>query len=179
MERARFRIGQSDLVIHDGDIARVPAQALITAINNEGKWHGGIDHVIQHAAGWMFHAQARNAMPLGEGQIVFARKTGDHDGAWGDVLFVVDDLQHPLSWIIERALRAAAQAGYTSVSLPAIRTGAAVGLVEPDERAAVDQIGIGLRDVLAAGSTLREIHFVIYDSPQVLQLMISGTIAKA
>ena len=179
MERARFRIGNTDVIIHEGDIACVPADAMITAINSGGLWWGGIDDVIQRAAGEMFHRQAAAAMPLAEGRVVQARKTGPHNGSWGDVLFIVDEFQHPLSWIVERVLRTASQEGYTSVSLPAIRTGVMLGKVEPDARTAVDQIGLGLRNFLVGRNTsLRTIHFVIYANPEVLRLMIGGQIAQ-
>ncbi len=40
-----------------GDIARIPSQALITAINSEEwNWTGAIDFVIQRAAGAHFHS---------------------------------------------------------------------------------------------------------------------------
>ena len=46
----------------DGDIAAVPAQVLITAVNSGGMWFGGIDGVIMRAAGDQFHGQAAEAL---------------------------------------------------------------------------------------------------------------------
>jgi len=116
--------------VMSGDIARVPADALITAINSGGVWFGGIDAVIQRNAGSHFHEQALKAMPLRHGQTVIASGSDEQRDAFKNVVFVVDDLKGPLSDTIYAGLKAASDAGFTSVTLPTIRMGLALGRVE-------------------------------------------------
>src|SRR3990167_1163934 len=115
-------MSKTSISVVSGDIARVKADALITAINSGGAWFGGIDGVISRAAGDLFHAQAGAAMPLTDGQTVVAHSNGRaHKGAFTNVVFVVDDLRRPLREVVQSGLRAAADAGAQSVSLPTIR----------------------------------------------------------
>jgi O-acetyl-ADP-ribose deacetylase (regulator of RNase III) len=48
----------------EGDITRINADAIVTAINSAGMWFGGIDDAIQRAAGDFYHNQAEAKMPL-------------------------------------------------------------------------------------------------------------------
>ena len=162
MERVRFPYAGTQIVIHDGDISQVPSDAMITAINSGGMWFGGIDGVIQRAAGTGFHQQASAAMPLKDGQTVVAKKRAAHRGAWGDVVFVIDDLQQPLNKIVRGALTAAGDAGYRTVSLPAIRTGVMLGAVEKNAQQAVAEIILGFRSYLdeTPGTSIKEIRRV-------------------
>lgn len=165
-------IGSIDVYVHEGDIAQLSADAMITAINSGGLWFGGIDGVIQRAAGEQFHVQASRKMPLEHGQTVVARATAPHSGKWGDVVFVVDDLASPLGSIVERALTAASAAGYQTVSLPAIRTGVMLGVVEKDAKQAVQELLQGVeRFAERDGGSLREIHFCVFRDPTVLKLL--------
>ena len=90
-----------------GDIAQVPAEALITAINSGGMWFGGIDGVIQRLAGQAYHNQAAKRSPLSNLDTIVATQKGSHRGLFADVVFVVDDLKSPLSVVIKTALQAA------------------------------------------------------------------------
>jgi O-acetyl-ADP-ribose deacetylase (regulator of RNase III) len=170
-----MKIGTTEVHFHSGDIATVPAEVMITAINSSGLWHGGIDGVIQWAAGNMFHDEAAGRMPLQHGETVLARRTGMHRGAWGDVMFVVDDLQGPLRNIVQRSLYAVSQAGYRTVSLPAIRTGVMLGVVEKTAKLAVQELLTGVRDFLVQNPTaIQEIHFVVFRDETVYRLLASS-----
>jgi len=155
----------TEVIVQEGDITKVSADALITAINSGGMWFGGIDGAIQRCAGPMFHNQAASAS-LSDGVTVFAQATQQHSGAFRAVLFVVDDLRRPLSQIVEIALKAADSAGVASVTLPAMRTGVMAGEYERTAQEAVAQIGIGVRNFVAEEPrSVRKITFVVYNDP--------------
>ncbi|MCX6778918.1 MAG: macro domain-containing protein, partial [Candidatus Magasanikbacteria bacterium] len=129
--------------VRTGDIAREPAEVLITAINSGGMWFGGIDGVIQRAAGKLFHSQAAAAMPLLDGRTVVARNGGHaHSGAFKNVVFVVDDLQQRLREIIYAGLTAADGAGFKTVTIPTIRMGVMLGAVEHTVEEAVEEMAL-------------------------------------
>ena len=156
-----------------GDIAQVPAEALITAINSGGMWFGGIDGVIMRLAGQTYHNQAAAKSPLKHLDTIIARQKAPHRGLFADVVFIVDDLKTPLSTVVKTALQAAADAGYNVVSLPAIRTGVMLGVVEKDAQTAVGELLKGLQDFYDANPNtgLTTIKFVLYDGGAVLDHM--------
>jgi O-acetyl-ADP-ribose deacetylase (regulator of RNase III) len=154
----------------EGDIAAVPADAMITAINSEGMWFGGIDGVIQRHAGNMFHNQATAAMPLHHLDTVVARKRGNHTAKFGDVVFVIDDLKSPLNKVVTAALKAASKAGYRHVTMPTIRTGVMLGVVEKDAKTAVGELLRGIDNFFTEEpeTSIEHFTFVIFRQPQVL-----------
>jgi len=87
-----------------GDISRIESDALITAINSGGMWFGGIDGVIQRSANNMFHSQATSQMPLEDCQSVVAMQNSTHNGAFKNVVFVVDDKENQKKLIEELAV---------------------------------------------------------------------------
>ncbi len=160
-----------------GDIARVGADALITAINSGGKWLGGIDGVIKRAAGNLFHAQAGKAMPLSDGQTVIAQGDGHVlKGAFKNVVFVVDNLQRPLREVVYLGLKAASDAGFAKVSLPTIRMGLMLGAVEKTIDEAVSEMACGVRKFLAEHpkTSVQDITFVVYDDDRTQSLLESA-----
>lgn len=161
-----------------GDIARVSSDALITAINSGGMWFGGIDGVINRVAGSLFHTQAGEAMPLKDGQTVVARSNGHaHNvGAFKNVVFVVDDLQQPLRQIVYNGLEAASGAGFVRVSLPTIRMGVMLGMVEKSLDEAVSEMATGVRKFLADNlkTSVRSITFVVYNDQHTQFLLNSA-----
>lgn len=160
-----------------GDIARVDSDALVTAINSVGMWFGGIDGVISRVAGSLFHAQAGGAMPLKDGQTVIARSNGhDHDGAFKNVVFVVDDLQQPLRQVIYNGLKTASEAGFAKVSLPTIRMGVMLGEVEKSLDEAVSEMATGIRKFLTdyPKTPVQDIIFVVYNDQRTQSLLNSA-----
>lgn len=154
-----------------GDIASVEADALITAINSGGMWFGGIDGVIQRCAGSMFHEQAAQS-ELTDGAVVIAHSTDVHNGQFKNVIFVVDDLQQPLRNIVLAGLRAADLAGFKSVTLPTIRMGVMLGVVEKGRFEAIKEIGEAIRQAVADDPvSLENVSFVVYNDPQTEALL--------
>jgi O-acetyl-ADP-ribose deacetylase (regulator of RNase III) len=153
-----------------GDIAQIPADAIITAINSSGMWFGGIDGVLKRAAGNHFHDQADALMPLSDGQTILA--SGNGTSQFQNVIFVVDDVRQPLSGIVFNGLLAASNAGFKSVTLPAIRTGVMLGCFEKTKQAAVFAIGEGVRRFLESGGDLN-ITFVVYSDRETQDLLSS------
>lgn len=159
--------GGPQVRVQVGDITRMPAQALISNINSEGMWWGGIDGAIQGAAGNQFHTQAAQVLErsgLQEGQTVHARAQQPHKGAFGDVVFVVDDGRKPLREIVLEGLRAADRAGMQSVSLPAMRTGVMAGPAGPG--AALREMAAGIQQFQGENpASVRDIQVVVYKDP--------------
>ena len=159
-----------------GDIARIPADAIVTAINSGGMWFGGIDGVIQRNAGDQFHAQAQAEMPLSDGRVIIARGNGSGNRAqFKNVVFVVDDLRLPLREVIFRGLKAADEAGFRVVSLPAIRMGVMLGVVEKSVQEAGNETISGIRQFLASNPQhIEELHFVVYNDQDTQRVLDSG-----
>ncbi len=147
----------------DGDIAVVPAQAIITAINSEGMWYGGIDRVITRAAGSQFHEQAAEALRADPAvKAVVCKQLGWHHGRFAEVVFVIDDLDEPLYEVVRRGLVEASQAGYERVSMPAIRFGVmrSLGGTEAEK---IDGIARAIKDQQAdPANRLKEVSVVVY-----------------
>ena len=160
-----------EISVREGDIAAVSADVMITAINSGGAWFGGIDQLIQNYAGSQYHAAAKAKMPLEDGQTVVARQKTSHKGAWGDVLFVVDDLRLPLNQLVERALTAADQAGYETVSMPAIRTGVMLGVKEKTAAEAATLLMDGVRRHRERGTGIKEVTIVVFRDPKLFNLL--------
>ena len=155
-------LGNLTVTLMSGDIARVRVDALVTAINSEGAWFGGVDGVIRRAAGGMFHSQVR--LPLKHADVAIAKKRGSHRGRFGDVVFVIDDLHGPLSKVVIAGLVGADRAGYETVSLPAIRTGVMLGAVEKDAAAAAKEIFAAIKEFASRSpKSLKSVTLVIYN----------------
>jgi O-acetyl-ADP-ribose deacetylase (regulator of RNase III) len=146
----------------DGNITQISTNALITAINSGGIWFGGLDGAIQRSSGSMFHNQARAAMPLSDGQIVYAPKQGSHNGRFDAVLFIVDDLQQPLYELVTLALEAAVTHGLTSINIPTIRTGVMSDVYEPRSQALSDLVRAVNDFVEKNSEKLDEVNIVVY-----------------
>ena len=148
----------------DGDITQIEADAMITAINSGGMWFGGLDGAIQRSSGSMFHGQAQAAMPLTDGQVVYAPEQGSHNGRFNAVLFVVDDLRKPLYDLVTIALEGAMRRELTSVNIPTLRTGVMAGVVEPRNEALIS-LANAINDFVEKNpGKLDEINIVVYSN---------------
>ncbi len=168
MKKSTPRVKKPTLKVVAGDISRVKADALITAINSGGMWFGGIDGVIHRASGNLFHLQAAKAMPLKDGQTVVACSSGRaHDGAFTNVVFVVDELERPLHEVVCNGLKAASDAGFKSVTLPTIRMGVMLGVVEKSRGEAVREMAKGVAKFCHENpKNLLSITFVVYNDEE-------------
>jgi O-acetyl-ADP-ribose deacetylase (regulator of RNase III) len=140
--------------ITTGDITKVVnVDAIVTLVNPDGLWYGGVDGAIQRTAGDLYHAQAGRILDnhgLRDGQVIVAQGTRqEHNGrlspgSYDNVIFVVDALKSPLSTLVAAALQTAHEYGYKSVALPLMRTGIMAGLVEPNDITAIDEMWVGI-----------------------------------
>lgn len=139
----------SKTYLTNGDITKtVITDAIITLINPEGNWYGGIDRAIKNIAGNQYHSQAEQilkASGLENGQVIIAQMENPHPGRFMDVIFVVDDHKTScLNDLVYAGLVAALGQGYQHVSLPLMRTGVMLGEVEPTLEATLDQMVLGI-----------------------------------
>ena len=167
-------VAKPNVKVVSGDIAKIEVDALITAINSKEEWHGGIDYVIKGVAGDLFHDKAIAAKPLYHGQAIVARSYGNpHNGAFTNVVFVVDTLKGRLSGVIYNGLVAASKAGFKSVSIPTIRMGVMLGEVEDTIEEAVNEIVIGIERFIANSldTKLKDITLVVLYDPRIEKLL--------
>ena len=163
MEQDRV-IGQTRVRVLSGDIRTEPSDALITAVNSEKMWFGGIDGAIRSVAGDLFHSQAAQH-ELSDLITVVASGGNGSRGAFKNVVFVVDDLRSPLRKVVKAGLEAANNAGFTAVTIPGIRLGVMLGVVEKSIEEAFAEIEAGLNEFILSGQPIciRDIKFVLRD----------------
>ena len=155
------------------DITQVPADALATGVLSSGGWgvvpslqspwvwttvnSRSIDAAINKVAGGQFHQQARLLVEAPEGETLLAGRQWLHQGAFEQVLFVVDDWRCPLFDLVTAVLDTADRAGLSSLSLPLMRTGAGA-----DEGDAVEEKIADLVRALKTfrGRSLKKVHLV-------------------
>lgn len=148
-----------------GDIAQVPARALITAIGSGDTFKGAIDEVIRRCAGEMFHDQVRAMMRRRDGQVVIAPSTQSHSGTFSTVVFVIDDLQRRLRDIVRLALQATDDERLDSVVLPVMRTGVMAGHFETVQ-GAMDDLATAVRGFAdTQPAYLERISVAVYHNP--------------
>lgn len=158
-----------DVRVLEGDVTMVEADVLMTVADGGGMWFGQVDADICRMAGSQFHTQARSMNHSSKVLVIPA--TTDHDGCFEDVIFTVDDFTEELSEVIRRGLDAAAEAGYESLSLPAVRFRLmhhAEGTTDEKVRA----ITKALREHEAnAASPLKSVTVVVHDDPDLEHLL--------
>ncbi len=156
-------IGKTRVEVKMGDIRTEPADGLITAVNSGKMWFGGIDGAIQSVAGNEFHAQAAQH-ELSDLKTVVAMGRNGNRGAFKNVVFVVDDLKSPLHKVVIAGLEAADKAGFKTVSIPGIRLGVMLGIVEKTLDEAYSELETGVKTFLTGRSTpIEHIKFVMRD----------------
>src|SRR3989338_2410515 len=173
------KVGNTGIYVYQGDITRIPADALITAINSGGMWFGGIDGDIQRVAGNHYHSQASKAMPLQNLQTVIARGGARPDRKIGfrDVVFVVDDLQSPLDKVVYNGLESASNEGYQSVLLPTIRMGVMLGAVEKTPQEAIKRMSNGVKEFMqkyGSSTKIGDLKFVVYNDANTASMLGKG-----
>ncbi len=161
----------------EGDITQIPADALMTAINSERMWYGGIDRAIQRVAGDMYHSQANKISCLNNLQTIIAKGTGKHRGQFRDVVFVVDDVISSLNKVIYNGLEAANTQGYESLLIPTIRMGVASNIMENTPEEAIEEMINGLnnfKDKYSTKTNLSDIKIVVYKNPELVKNIIQA-----
>ena len=172
------KIGNIGLYVVQGDITQIPADAIMTAINSEGMWFGGVDGAIQRVAGDQYHAQAAKNMPLHDLQTIVAKgKAQQHKGKFNNVVFVVDDLESSLDKVAYAGLEAAHQEGYKTLLLPAMRMGVMAGAVEKTPQETAAKLGQRISRFMQTYGTqtkLENITLVVYQDPTAAKQLTTG-----
>lgn len=160
--------GNLNVKVISGDISTVPSGALITAINGSGLWFGGIDNVIVRTSGNQFHQDLSNQMDqFQEGKSFFIRCQFQPQNSFQNVIFVIDNLIKKLHEIILSGLMEAEKQELSSVTLPTIRMGVMLGVVEKSEDEVLDEVILALEMFNDSQPVhVKEITFVIYSNPE-------------
>jgi hypothetical protein len=159
------------LEVETGDITQVTSDALITLINSGRMWFGGVDGAITRAVGGGFHQAALNYLDLHpkatDGTTIFV------DGSdilvsrsFQNVIFVIDDLAISLERLVEAALIVAFEKDLTIVTLPLMRSGVMVGVVEKTLEEVADNMMLGIRGAAdAMPDAALTVKIVVYADP--------------
>ena len=153
-----------------GDVARLPSDCLVSAVQLSGFCHGGINALIARQ-GREFARQVEAAKPLEDGRTLLAARAPGGKAAFKNVAFVADDMRLPLSEVVFRGLKAADDAGAKTVSLPALRTGWNFGFLEGTYERVVSETVLGLNRFLeTARKSVERVSIVVRNNPRLLAL---------
>lgn len=152
-----------------GDISKVKSDSMITAINSSGMWFGGIDGVIRRTKGNIFHSSLASKGNLVEGVSYFIPGTSSHD-SFENVIFVIDNLKLRLHEIVLSGLNSAERNQQEKITLPTIRMGVMLGVVEKNEDEAIDEMVEGVEMFKKQTPFfVKEIKFVVYNNPELVE----------
>ncbi|MFJ3616826.1 O-acetyl-ADP-ribose deacetylase [Streptomyces iakyrus] len=151
-----------------GDITRESVDAIVNAANSSLLGGGGVDGAIHRRGGPAILEECRRlrAAHLGKGlptgQAV-ATTAGDLDARWvvhtvGPVFSTTEDRSGLLASCYRESLRVAGELGARSVAFPAISTGVYGWPMDDGARIAIET-------VRAAGTTVEQVRFVLFDRP--------------
>lgn len=161
----------------EGDATQVPCDALVTCINSEKVWFGGLDGAIQRAAGGIFHAVPAR-MDLQDGMMIWAgAPMSSVTRPFNAVLFIVDDLHQPIRDLVESAIATAVHHGARHIVIPGLRTGVMLDIApEGSEEAIVNGIVGGARDFEERRpDTDLKITFATFRAPHLTRLFEAAT----
>lgn len=154
--------------------------AIITCINSEGLWFGGVDRAIIRVAGKQYHDQLPAKMPIKENDSFVISPLKPHRGKFKSVIFLVDDIKRPTDNLVLQGLEIAQKRGFVEVGLPLFRTGVMLGAFDGSSlMQTVAQIATATRqfmDTFYLESNMR-ITFVVYNEPAAQEL-ISNALAN-
>jgi O-acetyl-ADP-ribose deacetylase (regulator of RNase III) len=163
-----FSVGNSKLVLIEGDITKVPADAIVNAANSALTGGGGVDGAIHRAGGPSIMRELDEIRPrIGRCPAGDAVVTGAGDLPAKYVIHAVGPVYRDgnrgepeqLASCYRTALRLARENGARSVTFPAISTGV-YGYPLPDAaEIAVKTVSDGLRQ---AGNRIDQATFVLF-----------------
>ncbi|MBI4349236.1 MAG: hypothetical protein HY553_20530 [Elusimicrobia bacterium] len=161
--------------VSGGDIAGKAADALLSAVQPSGLCEGGINALLRRSVPGIGE-KIEAAKPLVDGRAFVTPAGGD--AGFANVVLVTDAMRLPLRRIVEGALRAADEAGFTSVSLPALRTGWNFGFIEASYEEIVAETLRGVRLFEDGGrKSLEAISLVVHNNPR-LQSLFEAAVAR-
>ncbi|MEU0163947.1 O-acetyl-ADP-ribose deacetylase [Streptomyces iakyrus] len=151
-----------------GDITRESVDVIVNAANSSLLGGGGVDGAIHRRGGPAILEDCRRlrAAHLGKGlptgQAV-ATTAGELDARWvvhtvGPVFSTTEDRSALLASCYRESLRVAGELGARSVAFPAISTGVYGWPMDDGARIAIET-------VRAAGTTVEQVRFVLFDRP--------------
>ena len=159
----KVRVGQTDVILDRGDITDHEVDAIVNAANNHLLMGAGVAGAIKRKGGTIIEEDAVRQGPVEVGEVVvttagnLAASYVIHAAVMGQDLSSTPDIVRRTTL---SALRRAEEMRLQSVAFPAFGTG--VGRVAPKDSA--EAMVAALRSHLAEipGSTLRRIHFVLF-----------------
>ena len=125
--------------IISGDITQTTevVDAIATLVNSGGMWFGGVDGAIKRKYGNWYHSRLatqidypKDGVQASDGKIYIVEGEKNRNHSFKDVIFIIDDLNLPLSTLVFNALEAAEKAGYKRIAMPSMRNGVMAGIVE-------------------------------------------------
>jgi hypothetical protein len=133
-----------------GDITQVQSDALITLINSERMWFGGVDGAIMRNVGADFHQAASSYLDshpkATDGSVIFVDgSTIQGDRNFRNVIFVIDDLSISLERLVEAGLIEALNRNLSVVTMPLMRSGVMAGVVEKTPEQVADGMMLGIK----------------------------------
>jgi len=169
------RIGNTDICVVEGDITKIPADAIITSLSPDALfWDWPIDKVIRKVAGEHYHDQVKKKL-FDLRTIVAKREKQKHLGKFDDVVFVIDELKSSLDKIIYAGLETANQQGYPRVLLPPIRIKQILAVEKtPEETILRMRDGVySFMNKYSDKTKLENITFVIYEDCETAERLSS------
>lgn len=159
------RFGRTDLELTRGDITAQPdLEAVVNAANARLTTGGGVAGAIHQAAGPGLDRACRPLAPIAPGEVVATDAFGLPNRrvlhALGPVYGRDEPAEVLLADCYRRGLELAAAEGLQSIGFPALSTGAFGYPLRPAAEVALTTA----RDVLAAGSPLRLVRFVLFSA---------------
>ncbi len=163
--RTTARFGRTDLELVQGDLTEQPdLEAVVNAANAQLTVGGGVAGAIHRAAGAELDRACRPLAPIAPGEVVATDAFGLPNRrvlhALGPVYGQDEPAAELLADCYRRALELAAAEGLQSLGFPALSTGAFGYPLRPAAEVALTTTS----DVLAAGSTLRLVRFVLFSA---------------
>ncbi len=168
MPEAEFTVGQAKLALVEGDITKLPVDAMVNAANSRLAGGGGVDGAIHRAGGPSIMAEldkiraSIGQCPAGDAVITSAGKLPAkyvihtvgpvyRDGKHGE--------PEKLASCYATSLRLAQEHGARTVSFPSISTGVYGYPMEDAARIAIDRVGGRLRQ---SDCTIERVTFVLF-----------------
>lgn len=151
-----------ELQVTIGDLAQTRADCLATLVNSNGVWHGAADNVIRCTGAWHSHIDLNTIGGSAAGHVHLVSKFDVEARVtpWNYIAFIVDDLQIPLSTLVEIGVRAAELIRCNTVAFPALRMGKMLDLGPSGEQDLESKCRAIVQGVLQAGPHLQCVDIV-------------------